>query len=133
MTVGIRHAPYWEQGLPTHVPFRNAGDTMLAWELYEASEIRMKLHDLEQRVFDGVTSESKAQRDLDQLLAEAGRKCAAYTKSIGKAAARLNKPAPAAPMEIRALVRDLAINDQVVCHAAMMRRTGGYCRRGASR
>lgn len=124
MTAVIKHAPYWEQGLPTHLPFRNANETMFAWELFEASELRIRLSDLEQRAFDGLVSEEATQRDFKTVLAEISRKSNAYTQSIGKSARRLGKPTPEGPVEIRKFVAGMAINDPVVCHAAMMQTYG---------
>ena len=120
MIGAIKHPPYWEQGLPRHLPFRNATDAMVAWELFETSEHRLRLLDLEQRVFDGLLSEEHAQQEFKAMLGEISRKSAAYTRSIETSSLRLGKRMPTGPMEIRAFASGLAINDRVVCHAAMM-------------
>ena len=97
---------------------------MVAWELFETSEHRLRLLDLEQRVFDGLLSEEHAQQEFKAMLGEISRKSAAYTRSIETSSLRLGKRMPTGPMEIRAFASGLAINDRVVCHAAMMQAYG---------
>ena len=124
MTAVIKHPPYWEQGLPIHLPFRNATKVMVAWEFFETCEHRLRLLDVEQRVFDGLVSEEHAQQEFKAMLGEISRKSAAYTRSIETSSRRLGKKMPTGPTEIRTFASGLAINDRVVCHAAMMQAYG---------
>ncbi|MDO5505126.1 MAG: hypothetical protein Q4F49_02370 [Pseudoxanthomonas suwonensis] len=124
MTPVIKHQPYWELGLPSHLPFRNATEVMVAWEVFETTEHRLRLLDLEQRVFDDLVSEEHAQQEFKAMLGEISRKSAAYTRSIETSSRRLGKKMPTGPTAIRTFASGLAINDRVVCHAAMMQAYG---------
>lgn len=124
MTRVIKHPPYWEQGLPSHLPFANATEAMVAWELFEISHHRLRLFDVEQSVIDALASEEDARQAFRTMLGEISRKSAAYTRSIETSSRRLGKKMPTEPMEFRRFVSGLAINDRVVCHAAMMQAYG---------
>ena len=64
----IKHPPYWEQGLPSHLPFCNATEAMVAWELFEISHHRLRLFDVEQSVIDALASEEDARQAFRTML-----------------------------------------------------------------
>lgn len=124
MSAAILHPPVWEAGLPAHLPFRLPLHAMLAWELYEVSGVRQRITDIHRRIVTARWEEADAQRMFQRLLRQFGEKSAAYVASIAKSAAERSQMAPDGPAELRDFIKDLAINDRIVCHAAMLQTYG---------